>query len=103
MMVRLLQIPRGCFALRDWNEDVLVVDPRVPVRAFDRVLIYRPDDLRIRIAGTYVPRGADEDRGTIRIYVDPPRDEGGYHEFDRELLAVAKIVRTDREGGDRSH
>jgi len=57
MMVRLLQIPRGCFALRDWNEDVLIVDPRVPVRAFDRVLIYRPDDLRIRIAGTYVPRG----------------------------------------------
>jgi hypothetical protein len=96
LTVRIQKIPRGCFALRDWNEDTLIVDPRAPVRALDRVLIYRPDDLRIRIAGTYVPKGRSEDRGSIRIHVNQGHDEGGYHEFDRELVAVAKIMRTDR-------
>ena len=96
-MAKTPKIPRGCFALQDWNEDVLIVDPKAPVRAFDRVLIYRPDDLRIRIAGTYVPTGRAGDRGTVRIRVNQGRDGGGYHEFDRELVAVAKIKRTHRD------
>jgi hypothetical protein len=90
------KIPRGCFAVHDWNEDVLVVDPKAPVRPFDRVLVFRPDDLRIRIPGTYVPRRGTADRGTVRIRTEQGQDAGAYHEFDRELVAIAKIVRTVR-------
>jgi hypothetical protein len=93
-MAKAVKVPRGCFAVRDWNEDVLIFDPRVPVRALDRVLIYRHDDLRIRVVGRYVPKGTSGDRGTIRIRVDKGHDAGDYREFDRELVAVAKILRT---------
>src|ERR1700680_4272117 len=90
------KIPRGCFAVKDWNEDALIVDPKALVKASDLVLVYLPDDLRVRIVGTYTPRPATNGRGTIRIHVGEPQVAGGYHEFDRELIAVAKIVRVDR-------
>jgi hypothetical protein len=83
----------------DWNDDVLIVDPKAPIRALDRVLVYRHDDLRIRIAGTYVPRGRAGDRSTIRIRIDQGQDAGRFHEFDRELVEVAKIRRGDRNRG----
>ena len=32
------------------------------------------------------------DPGTIRIRIDRGKDAGGFYEFDRELVAVAKII-----------
>ena len=89
--MRIRRIPPGCFAVSD-DDVVLIVDPKAPVRALDRVLVYRPDDLRVRITGTFVPNMKRVDPGTIRIRIDWGKDAGGFYEFDRELIAIAKII-----------
>jgi hypothetical protein len=84
--------------VNDWNKEVLIVDPRAPVDASDRVLVYLPNDLRVRTTGTYAPRRTISDATTIRIYVSRPHGKGNYQEFDRGRVAIAKIVREDSDG-----
>jgi hypothetical protein len=98
LAMRSRRIPPGCFAVNDWNDDVLIVDPKALVRALDRVLVYRPDDLRVRITGTFLPSMRTVDQGTIRIRIERSNDAGGFYEFDRELVAIAKILRTEGDG-----
>ncbi len=89
------KIPRRCFAVPDWNGDVLIFDPGAPLTPSCRVIVYLRDDLRVRIIGTYVPEVTDHQTGTIRVRLGQAEEGSAYREFDREIVSVARVVRVD--------
>ena len=86
------KIPRGCFAVEDWNGEVLVFDPRAELEQLCRVVVYARDDLRVRIVGTYAPLAGRNEENFVRVRVDGMGDENEYQEFDRDFVGIAKIV-----------
>ena len=90
------RIPRGCFAVPNWNGDILICDPRSKLEDSCRVLVYRRDDLRVRIVGTYAPRSGQAQKRTVRVLVDGPGGEAQFQEFDSDYINVTRIVNIQR-------
>jgi hypothetical protein len=84
-----LKVPRGCFAVPNWNGEVLIFDPTARLEPQCRVLVYKHDDLRVRTVGTYAPLRGHRGRARVRV------DEAAVNviqEFDRDLVTIVKIV-----------
>ena len=96
------RIPRGCFALANWNGDILICDPRSKLEDSCRVLVYRRDDLRVRVVGTYAPRSGQARSRTVRVLIDGAADAAGYQEFDSDYMNVIRIVDVHRTEAQRA-
>jgi hypothetical protein len=92
VMMGMLKIPRGCYAVRDWNGDMLIFDPRAPLWRSCRVIVHRPDDLRVRITGTLVREATSQNPRIIRIRMDGQREAAAYQDFDCALVTVARVI-----------
>ncbi len=86
------KIPRGCFAVEDWNGEVLIFDPSAELEELCRVVVYAHDDLRVRIVGTYAPLAGRNEENFVRVRVDGVENENEHQEFDRDFVGIAKIV-----------
>jgi hypothetical protein len=96
------RIPRGCFAVPNWNGDILICDPRSKLEDSCRVLVYRRDDLRVRVVGTYAPRSGQAQTQTVRVLIDGAAGEAQYQEFDTEYVNVTRIVNVHRTEAQRA-
>jgi len=90
------RIPRGCFAVPNWNGDILICDPRSKLEVSCRVLVYRQGDLRVRVVGTYAPRSGQVHTRTLRVLIDRAAGAAQYQEFDSDSVNVTRIVYVHR-------
>jgi hypothetical protein len=93
------RIPRGCFAVANWNGDILICDPRSKLEDSCRVLVHRRDDLRVRVVGTYAPRTGQAQTRTVRVLIDGAADA---QEFESDYMNVIRIVNVHRTEAQRA-
>ena len=96
------RIPRGCFAVANWNGDILICDPRSKLEDACHVLVYRRDDLRVRVVGTYAPRLGQAPTRTVRVLIDGVAGAAGYQEFASDFMNVIPIVDVHRNEAQRA-
>jgi len=82
------RIPRGCYGLPHWNGATLICDARGLLRPRCRVVVAWREDLRLRLAGTYL----GGDAGAVRIRVDGADGSSWETTLDRGLVLVMKVV-----------
>jgi hypothetical protein len=90
------KVPRGCFAVRDWNGDVVIFDPRAPMTPACRVVVHLRDDFRVRLVATFVREFVDQGTVMIRVRMDQGDGDTPCLDFDPKVVGVAKVVRVDR-------
>src|SRR5690349_13844898 len=86
------RIPRGCIAVSNSNGDILICDPRSKLEDSCQVLVYRRDDLRVRVVGTYVARSSQAQTRTVRVLIHGAAGVAEYQEFDIDCINVIRIV-----------
>jgi hypothetical protein len=71
--VEFARVPRDCFAVPNWNGEILICDPRAELESLCRALVYLHDDVRVRIAGcaATATEAAVDHPNSRRLRVDP--------------------------------